>query len=255
MAVSWKGSISFGLIYIPVSLYIATRDESIGFNMLHKECHTRIRYKKVCEFCDIEVKSSDIVKGYNYDENKYVVFTDDDFEKIKTPKDKSINIVQFVDISEIDPVFYEKAYYVVPNGGEKAFELLKQALYETNKVGIAKVVFGTKESLVALRVAHDKMLLNTLYFINEIKSVQAPYVNIELNQAEVDLAKQLIKQMTSTFVPEKYHDEYQERLKLAIEQKIQGEEIMIPKEKETQNIINLMDALQESLKMTAGTRV
>jgi len=250
MAVSWKGSISFGLIYIPVSLYIATREESISFNMLHKDCHTRIHYKKVCDYCDVEIKSGDIVKGFNYEDDKYVVFSGDDFEKIKTPKDKSINILQFVDIKEIDPVFYEKAYYIVPNGGEKAFELLKQALTETNKVGIAKVVFGTKENLVALRVAHDKMLLNTLYFINEIKSVQVPYINVDLNQAEVDLAKQLIMQMSTPFSVEKFHDEYQEKLKLAIEQKIQGEEISIPKEKEANNIINLMDALQESLKRT-----
>ena len=247
MAVSWKGSIAFGLIYIPVSLYIATKEESIGFNMLHKECLTRIRYKKVCEYCDVEVKSDEIVKGYNYDGDKYVVFTDDDFEKIKTPKDKSINIMQFVDLSEIDPVFYEKAYYIVPNGGEKAFELLKQALMETNKVGIAKVVFGTKETLVALRVANKRMLLNTLYFVNEIKSVEVPYQNVEINPLEVNLAKQLIMQMSKPFQPDIYHDEYQERLKQAFEQKILGEEISVPKEKEDKNIINLMDALQKSI--------
>ncbi len=255
MGVSWKGSISFGLIYIPISLHIATREESIGFNLLHKDNHERIHYKKVCEGCDEDVKTSDIVKGYNYEDDKYVIFSDDDFEKLKTPKDKSINILQFVDLAEIDPVFYEKAYYVVPNGGEKAFELLKQALLETNKVGIAKVVFGTKETLVALRVAHDKMLLNTLYFINEIKSVQVPYLNVELNEAEVNLAKQLIMQMSAKFNVEQFHDEYQERLKMAIEQKIQGEEIAIPKEKEAHNIINLMDALQESLKKTIHPRI
>lgn len=254
MGLSWKGSISFGLIYIPINLYIATREESIGFNMLHKNCHTRIRYKKVCEFCDEEVKSGDIVKGYNYEADKYVIFESDDFEKIKSTKDKSINILQFVDINEIDPVFYEKAYYIVPNGGERAFELLKQALIETNKVGIAKVVFGTKETLVALRVNHDNMILNKLFFANEIKSVQVPYVNIDVNPQEVDLAKMLIKQMTSAFNPDIYHDEYQEKLKLAIEQKIQGEEIIIPNEIAENNIINLMDALKESI-TNVGQRV
>lgn len=254
MGLSWKGSISFGLIYIPINLYIATREESIGFNMLHKNCHTRIRYKKVCEFCDEEVKSGDIVKGYNYEADKYVIFESDDFEKIKSTKDKSINILQFVDVNEIDPVFYEKAYYIVPNGGERAFELLKQALIETNKVGIAKVVFGTKETLVALRVNHDNMILNKLFFANEIKSVQVPYVNIDVNPQEVDLAKMLIKQMTSAFNPDIYHDEYQEKLKLAIEQKIQGEEIIIPNEIAEKNIINLMDALKESI-TNVGQRV
>ncbi len=254
MAVSFKGSISFGLIYIPISLYVATKADHISFNMLHNECHTRIRYKKVCEFCDEEVKSSDIVKGYHYEDGKYVIFSNDDFEKIKTPKDKSIDIIQFVDIKEIDPVFYEKTYYVVPNGGEKAFELLKKALKDTKKVGIAKVVLGTKETLVALRVAHDKMLVNTLYFANEIKNVETSYMNVELNQQEVDLAKQLIMQLSKPFEPEKFHNEYQEKLKKAIEQKIQGEEITVPQEKEDQSIINLMDALQESLKKTHQPR-
>lgn len=255
MAVSWKGSISFGLIYIPVNLYVATKTENISFNMLHKDCHTRIKYKKVCEFCDREVKANEIVKGYNYEDDKYVIFDNDDFEKIKSPRDKSINILQFVDLEEIDPIFYEKSYYIVPSGGEKAFALLKQALMETNKVGIAKVVLGTKESLVALRVAHDKMILNTLYFVNELKSVQLPYINAEINQVEVDLAKQLIMQMTNSFQPEKFHDEYQEKLKNAITKKILGEEITTPKDKNEHNIINLMDALQESLKLTNEQRI
>ncbi len=254
MGSSWKGSISFGLIYIPINLFTATHEETIGFNMLHKKCHTRIRYKKVCEFCDEEVKSGEIVKGFNYENDKYVIFENDDFEKIKSTKDKSINIQQFVDIKEIDPVFYGKAYYIVPNGGERAFELLKQALIETNKVGIAKVVLGTKETLVALRISHDNMILNKLFFINEINSVQTPYVEIVVNPQEVDLAKRLIKQMTSPFNPDIYHDEYQEKLKLAIEQKIQGKEIVVPKERDENNIVNLMDALKESI-TNVGQRV
>lgn len=254
MATSWKGSISFGLIYIPVSLYVATHEEHISFNMLHKECLTRIKYKKICEYCDEEVKGADIVKGYNYEEDKYVLFGNDDFEKIKSPKDKSINIEQFVDLAEIDTVFYNKSYYVVPNGGERAFELLKQALIETNKVGIAKVVFGSKENLVALRVSGEKLILNTLYFLNEIKALEMPYKNIETNPQEVSLAKQLILNMSQPFQPEKFHDEYQEKLKQAIEQKIDGKEIAQPKENEENNIINLMDALQESLKGTEGPR-
>jgi DNA end-binding protein Ku len=249
LAVSWKGSIAFGLIYIPVNLYIATKASNISFNQLHKPCLNRIRYKKMCEFCEVEVKNDEIVKGYNYDKNKYVVFTNDDFEKIKTPKDKSINITQFVDLVEIDPVFYEKTYNIVPTGGEKAFALLKQALADTNKVGIAKVVFGTKENLVALRVASDKLLLNTMYFIDEIKAVEVPQVKYDLKQEEVDLAKQLIMNLSKPFLPEKYYDEYQEKLKKAIEQKILGEEISIPEEAPEHNIINLMDALQESLRV------
>lgn len=255
MASSWKGSISFGLIYIPISLFVATHDEHISFNMLHKPCHTRIRYKKVCEYCDEEVKSGDIIKGYNYDGDKYVVFENDDFEKIKSIKNKSIKIEQFVDLDEIDTVFYNKSYYVIPSGGEQAFELLKQALKESNKVGIAKVVLGTKENLVALRVSGDKLILNTLFFVDEIRALEKPFMNIEVNPQEVSLAKQLIENLSKPFKPEIYHDEYQAKLKQAIEQKIEGKEISIPKEKEENNIINLMDALQESLKNTEGTRI
>jgi DNA end-binding protein Ku len=255
MGVSWKGSISFGLIYIPISLTVATRDDHISFNMLHEKCHNRIKYKKICDYCDEEVKTNDIIKGYQYEENKYVIFNDDDLEKIKTEKDKSINIVQFVDLSEIDTVFYDKSYYVVPSGGERAFELLKQAMSETNKVGIAKVVFGSKESLVALRVDGDKMVLNKLFFADEIQHYQAPYASIEVNQGEVDLAKQLIGNLTKPFQPEVFHDEYNERVKHAIEEKIQGKEISEPVEATDNNIINLMEALQESLKATEGPRV
>lgn len=256
MSVSWKGSISFGLIYIPIGLYIATSEERIGFNMLHNKCNHRIKYKKVCEFCDEEIRHNDIVKGYNYKEDKYVIFDDSDFEKIKTAKDKSIDIVQFVDFNEIDSIFYEKSYYIIPLGAEKAYALLKQALKDTNKVGIAKAVLGTKESLVAIRMSGDNLLLNTLYFLNEIRPIQQPVnTNVELIQNEVDLAKMLIDNMTSSFKPETYHNEYNEKLKLAIKQKIKGKEISVAKEEQPNNIINLMDALQKSVRNTQGPRV
>lgn len=247
---SWKGSISFGLIYIPISLQNATSEESIGFNLLHKECNHRIHYKKVCEHCVEEVKQSDIVKGYQYEDGKYVIFEENDFDRIKTKKDKTINITQFVDLNDIDTIFYNKTYYVVPNGGEKAFELLKRAMSESNKVGIAKAVLGTKESLVALRISGDKMLLSKLFFLNEIRSVQYPYISMELNEGEVNLAKQLINNMTSEFHPEIYHDEYMEKLKSAIEEKIEGKEITKIEDLPDKNIINLMEALKESVRQT-----
>ncbi|QVK19874.1 Ku protein [Mycoplasmatota bacterium] len=250
MGVSWKGSISFGLIFIPISLQIATSEEKIGFNMLHKDCKHRIHYKKVCEHCLEEVKQNEIVKGYQYEEDKYVVFNEQDFEKIKTPKDKSINIEQFVNLDEIDTIFYDKTYYVVPTGGERAFELLKRALIETKKVGIAKTVLGTKESLVALRMSGDKLVLNKMFFLSEIRSVQYPILNIEVNQAEVNLAKQLIENMTSRFQPEIYRDEYIEKIKKAVKQKIEGRKITVTEELPDNNIINLMEALQESVRKT-----
>jgi DNA end-binding protein Ku len=251
MAASWKGSISFGLIYIPISLYTAAAEDTIHFNQLHKKCGQRINQKKVCPICKEEVKSEDIVKGYQYEDGKYVVFVDDDFERIKTPKEKSITIEQFVDLEEIDPVYYEKSYYVVPEGGERAYQLLLRALKESNKVGIAKVVLGTKESLVALRPNEkgSSLLLNTMFFESEIKAVQIQFTPSELDQTEVDLAKQLIGNMTSKFEPEKFHNEYNDKLKGAIEAKINNQQVSEPQEKPS-NVIDLMDALKKSLNQT-----
>lgn len=253
MAASWKGSISFGLVYIPINLYTAAGESSVSFNQLHKKCGSRIQYKKICPVCNEEVGPGDLIKGYQYEKGKYVTFTDEDLEKIKTEKDKSITISQFVDLQEIDPVYYEKAYYVVPDGGEKAFQLLLRAMSETNKVGIAKVVLGSKETLVALRAAGGNMLLNTLFFQDEIKPIQLQFAPAEQNPAEVELAKQLIGSMVSKFEPQAYHDAYKEKLKTAIAQKVGGQEITVPEEKPS-NVINLMDALQESLKRTQAGR-
>jgi DNA end-binding protein Ku len=165
MPYSFKGSISFGLVYIPITLHTAVRNNDIGFNMLDKNTMSRVQYKKTCVDCnDKEVRNEDIIKGYQYEENKYVVFEDDDFEKLKTKKDKNITIEQFVDLSDIDPIFFEKSYYVVPSGAERAFVLLREAMESQNKVGIAKTVLGTKETLFAIRVRDREMLLSTMYF-------------------------------------------------------------------------------------------
>jgi DNA end-binding protein Ku len=253
MATSWKGSISFGMVYIPVSLMLAASDSGISFNMLHQKCGSRVNYKKICPVCNTEVSHDELVKGYQYEDGKYVVMTEDDIEKIKTPKDKSINILQFVNQEEIDPIFYEKSYYIVPNGGEKAFELLRQAMQAENKVGIAKMVLGTKESLVALRVSNDTMLLNTLFFLNEIKGAPPGTANMDVSSGEVELARALINSMAASFQPEQFHDEYQEKLKQAIEQKISGQEVVTAPQEEANNVISLMDALAASLKAREGS--
>ncbi|MGI6701865.1 MAG: Ku protein [Christensenellales bacterium] len=243
---NWKGSISFGLIYIPISLQIAAQEERVSFNQLHKDTLKRIRYLKTCEGCK-DVRQSDIVKGYEYEKDKYVIFSDEDFEKLKTEKNKSIMIEQFVNLSEIDPIYYERAYYVIPQGAEKAFELLKKAMSEENKVGIAKAVFGEKENLVALRVINKEMVLNTLFFHYEIKKSQAKEININLDDKELKLAKQIIGSMTAPFEPEKYTDSYRERLLQAIDMKIKGEEIVKTEDKKLNIAIDLMDALTRSL--------
>ena len=180
---SYKGAITFGLVYIPVELVACIKNNDIGFNLIDKKTMSRVKYKKTCVDCDDrEVKNEDIVKGYQYEKDKYVIFTDKDFEKIKTKKDKNITIEQFVDLTEVDPVYFDKAYYVKPTGGEKAFTVLLSAMEKENKAGIAKVVLGTKEALVLIRGKDGVMLVNTLYFydINTISFTLYNTLNIAI---------------------------------------------------------------------------
>ena len=245
---SYKGAISFGLVYIPISLHVSVKENDIGFNLIDKKTMSRIKYKKTCVDCENkEVKKENIVKGYKYEKDKYVIFTDKDFEKLKTPKDKSIDIQQFVDLNEVDPIYYDKSYYIIPTSGEKAFNVLLAAMEKQNKAGIAKTVIGTKETLILIRAQNEKMLASTLYFHNEIqKNPEVKKTKVE--QKELKLAINLINQMTAPFKPEKFKDEYNEKIKKAIKQKISGKQIVEAKDNyEPEKVINLMDALQKSL--------
>lgn len=248
MAVSHKGAISFGLVHIPVSLYTAATDNSISFNQLHKKCKSRIKYKKVCPVCDEEVSSDDIVKGYQYQKDSYVIMNDDDFEKIKTEKDKSINIIHFANKSEIKPVYYDKSYYVTPDaGGDKAYELLRYAMESENKIAIAKTVLGTKQTMLAIMPSKDSLVIETMFYYDEIKALPKSISKPSLNESEISMAKMLINNMTKTFEPELYHDEYQEKLKQAIEQKINGDEIVPAQTAQRRGVFDLMEALKLSL--------
>lgn len=249
MAYSFKGAISFGLIYIPITLHNAVQSNQIGFNLIEKNTMSRVRYKKTCQDCDgREVKQKDIVKGYEYEEGKYVVFTNDDFEKIKSKRDKNIIIEAFVQLSEIDPVYYDRPYYVVPEkGAERAFALLKEAMEADGRAGIARSVLGAKETLVALRVKNGVMYLNTMHFHEEIRP--APYLSpeIDLQKQELSLASALIAAMAKPFEPENYVDEYRQKIERAIAAKIQGKEIVVREEDDFNPALDLMTALQESL--------
>jgi len=254
MAISHKGAISFGLVYIPVALYTATQDNDIHFNQLHKEDHSRIRYKKTCAHCGKEVTGSDIIKGFEYDKDKYVIVTDEDFEKIKTEKDKTIQILQFADLDTINPIYYEKSYHTVPEtGGEKAFELLRTAMKEENKVAIAKTVMGNKETLLAIIPVENNILVSTMYFEDDIKEIPKSIVRPELNEGELSMAKTLIQSMVKPFEPALYKDEYQERLRDLIEKKIAGQEIVAAKQEAPSNVIDLMEALKNSIEQNQGT--
>lgn len=250
MAVAHKGAISFGLVYIPVNLYTATQDVGIRFNQLHKVCKSRIKYKKTCPSCDVVVKNEDIVKGFEYEKDRYVIMENEDFEKIKTEKDKSISILLFTDLDKIDPLYFEKTYYVIPNGSDKAYNLLKSALEDEKKVAIGKTVLGTKETLVAIRPAGKGLLIETMFFAEEVKELPKEIPSLETNEAELQMAKVLINNMTKEFNPEDYKDEYKDRLQEAISQKINGMEVVESKEETESNVIDLMEALKRSVEAT-----
>lgn len=252
MGFSYKTSINFGLVYIPVNLSIAVKDNNISFNMLHKKTMSRVQYKKTCVDCNNkEVNANDVVKAYQYEDGKYVIFEESDFEKLKTNKDKNITIEHFATLNEIDPIFYDKTYYVVPTGGYKAFSLLKRAMEDLKKVGIAKTILGNKEALIMLRVKNDQMYLNTMHFFEEI--VNNPYQDndTEVDIRELDLAKAIIDNMTVSFKPALYQDDYKERLLGAIEAKIRGQELLPLKDNQPNQVSSLFDALEQSLKQTA----
>lgn len=248
MAYSYKGAISFGLIYIPITLHAAVKNNDVSFNLLDKNTKSRIQYKKTCVDCNGKtVRQEDIVKGYEYEEDKYVIFEDKDFEAVKSKKDKNITIEQFVDIAEIDPLFYDRAFYVVPTGAEHAFALLVAAMEKQGKVGIARAVMGTKESLIAIRAKNGQMMLNTMYFSEEIQKNPLKEIKTDINGKELEMASALIENMGKPFKAEEYKDTYRQKLLEAIEAKIEGKNIVAPKEKQSNRVINLMEALEKSL--------
>lgn len=243
-----KAAISFGMVHIPIALHTATQDADIHFNQLCREDGSRVKYKKVCAHCGKEVKSEDIVKGFEYAPDQYVIMSDQDFERAKTEKDKTVQIIHFADLSSIPPVYYDKTYHAVPElGGDKAYELLRKAMYDEKKVAIAKTVLGRTETLLALIPTEDEILIETMFFADEVKEMPKEIQHPELSDAELTMAKTLVTSMIKDFEPSLYHNEYQQRLREIIEAKINGKEIMqAPAEKEN-NVIDLMEALQASL--------
>lgn len=248
MAVSHRGAISFGLVHIPVGLYTATQDNDIHFNQLCREDGSRVKYKKVCASCGKEVSSKDIVKGFEYDKDKFVIMSDEDFEKAKSEKDKTIHILHFTDLNSIRPIYYDKTYHAVPEaGGDKAFELLRKAMKDENKVAIAKTVMGTKEKLLTLIPTDNGILIETMFFADEVKQAPKEPAHPEISEEELTMAKTLINSMVKDFEPNLYKDEYQVRLREIIEQKIAGKDIVASSPEIKVTAIDIMEALKQSL--------
>jgi DNA end-binding protein Ku len=251
MHTMWKGAISFGLVNIPIKLYSATEDKDIKMRYLHKECHNPIKYEKVCPVCEEEVKPDEIIKGYEYEQGKFVEIDKAELDEIVSEGNKTIEIVDFVDLKEIDPIFFNRSYYVGPNeNGEKPYSLLKYAMEKSGKIGIAKITIRTKQHLAVVRVYKNGLVLETIFFPDEVRNAEhVPGLpeKMELNEKEVEMAEQLIEQLTTAFDPEKYTDNYRSQLMQLIQGKISGEEFKISKDKPKANVVDLMDALQASL--------
>ncbi|SFE08121.1 DNA end-binding protein Ku [Lentibacillus persicus] len=253
MHTMWKGTISFGLVNIPVKMHAATENKDIKLRNLHKECKTPIKYEKTCPNCDKEVNNDDIVKAYEYAKNKFVVLDDEELENLKKEQnDKAVEIMDFVKLDEIDPIYFEKSYYLSPNdGGAKSYSLLRSALEETGKIGIAKMMIRSKEQLAVIRIYENTLVVETIHYPDEVRDVKdVPNVPAEDTNAEKELetAKMLIDQLSASFEPDKYQDEYRTALMELIEAKKEGEEVTTSTEQpKPDNVTNLMDALEESL--------
>ena len=246
----WKGAISFGLVTIPVAVYPATEEKTLRFNQLHDEDGGRIRQKRVCEKDGEEVTYEHIVKGYEVEKDRYVVLTDDDFDAVPVKSSRAIDIVQFVEFDQIDPVLFKKSYYLIPEEtGAKAYALLREAMKEDERVGIAKVSFRDKEHLAALRFKDDAFVLETMYWPDEIREADfsGVDVNAEVRDQELAMARQLIDSLTSDWAPEQYSDAYREALLSIVEAKLNGQEIEVVEPEPAAKVVDLMEALKASV--------
>ncbi|WP_085521775.1 non-homologous end joining protein Ku [Tuberibacillus sp. Marseille-P3662] len=255
MHTMWKGSISFGLVNIPIKIYAATENKDIRFRSLHEECHTPIKYQKYCPTCETTVENNDIVKGYEYESGKFVTVSQEEINEIKGETTRSVEIMDFVNLDDIDPIYFNKSYFIGPNDqGEKAYALLKQALDDTNKIGIAKITMHSKQHLAIVRCYEQGLLMETIYYPEEVRDVgNVPGIDQDINvdDKELNTAKQLIEQLTAEFDPEKYTNEYREDLHDMIEAKINGNEIAKPEQApEKENVVDLLSALQKSIDET-----
>jgi DNA end-binding protein Ku len=220
--------------------------------MLHGEDGGRIKYKRVCDKCNKEVGWDDIVKGYEYSKDHYVTFDDDELAALDVDSIRAIDVVSFVDLEEIDPIYFNKTYYVIPDAsGLKAYKLLAQALEAEREVGIAKVALRDKEHLATIRLKDGVFVLETMYWPDEIREPEFAELNkrVDVRDAEVKMARQLIQQLTAGFDPEEFHDEYREKLEELVEQKVAGEEITVAPEAEPEptKVVDLMEALKASV--------
>jgi DNA end-binding protein Ku len=247
----WSGTISFGLVSVPVRMFAATESKELRFHFLHKRDLTPIGYDKVRKDTGEHVDPDEIVRGFEIEKGRYVPLEDEDLDRLDVELTHAIDICDFVDLDEIDPIYFRKAYYLLPqDGAEKPYRLLVKALDETGKVGIAKVVIRNKQHLAALRPYEGVLILETMYYADEIRRPESVDGKSRLQKAEVDMAKSLVENLSASFDPEKYDDRYRKELLDLIRAKAKGRKLPEPEEAEEGEVIDLMAALRESVAQT-----
>lgn len=254
----WKGSISFGLVTIPVKLYAATESKDVHFHLLHSDCHTPIQYRKWCPQCDREVAPEAIVRGYEYDRSRYVVVSDDELEAIPVAAARTLDIVDFVRLEQIDPIYFEKAYFLEPgDGAAKAYALLRRAMEMTGRIAIARVVIRSREALAAIRLyGQDVLALETMRFPDEVRS-PAGLVGPEpsLRPQEIEMAANLVGSLTGDFAPAKFQNEYRQAVLDLIQAKVAGEEVVQAADRPAPGrVVDLMEALRASIRQAEAER-
>jgi DNA end-binding protein Ku len=247
-----SGTISFGLVSIPIRMFSAAASGGVSFNQLHPKCGGRVRQQLICPTCNEVVERTALVKGYEFAKDQYVQFTEDELKALEGEASKMIDIAEFVPLAQVDPIYFEKTYYLGPDkGGEKAYRLLTDSMQKAGRVALAKYVMRGKENLVLIRAAQEGLMLHTMYFADEIRDFGEvdKGKDAKLKPGELELAERLLGELTNeAFRPEKYADEYRTRVLEVVENKVEGKEVtsLAPQAQRTQ-VIDLMDALKQSL--------
>ena len=249
----WSGAISFGLVNVPVKLYSAVSRKTVRFHQLHGTDGVRIQQKRICPEDGTEVPYDEIVKGYEISPGHHVVITPEELESLDPKKTRTIDIEDFVELEEIDPIYYDAAYYLVPDkGADKAYNLLLQAMGESGRVAVARVVIRTKEHLTAIRATGDVLTMATMLFADEVvppdRLDELADTDAGASKRELDMARQLIESLSTQFEPDKYRDEYRERVLDMVERKAEGHEIAVQRAEEPERVPDLMAALEASIK-------
>ena len=252
-----SGTISFGLVSIPVKLYTAASSGNVSFNLLHAKCGSRIKQQTFCPVCNETVERGALVKGYEFQKDQYVRFADEELKALEGEASKVIDIAEFVPLPSVDPIYFEKTYYLGPDkGGEKPYRLLADAMAKSDRVALATFVMRGKESLVLIRPSQDGLMLHTMYFADEVRDFGEieKGKSVKLRDGELQLAERLIDELShEEFKPEQYHDDYRNRVLDLVNSKVEGKEITAQApEAQRAQVIDLMDALKQSLARRGG---